>query len=373
MITLRALVMLPLFALANPGFSLSSSQLVPARAQELLADIDMLCGDTWCTGDYDFRFKALDCDSGSCSLDVGFWPRNDRMPENFVRDERNYLCRLEGLNAETVRGDQDLFDAVGRCLNGEIQQNNPLAYIPKASRCEKSLTIKPHFSSAAHSLYAEVFHEGLDPRDAALATVGDLIARYSEQDLSCELEWFVSFKDQITCKKVSGTGGPICELPSDTGRFVVIKDYVDSASVIFLKYRNSKSKIGSENKTVWQGFLPAPSACYSDLLNHGGLFDALTPLASGDHFSHYVSTRGLKSGADAISNGVELVRRAVQNVSRKAPATCRQSFETAAFDADSCFALGKTAFCVFNAQQAGYFIVTKDDTAGAYVTFARYD
>ena len=63
------------------GFSLPSSfadDLSRREEKRVLRAIDQVCGDTWCEGDYNFRFKKLVCNFtlGICTLEyeAGVWP-----------------------------------------------------------------------------------------------------------------------------------------------------------------------------------------------------------------------------------------------------------------------------------------------------------
>ena len=369
---LRRLFLAPLLFLSASAFAAPSEGLTSAQEAKFLDSADGICADTWCSGDYNFRFQKFSCSSTECSLDLSFWPRNDADDgESLPGDERQASCRLASSTREFT---SEVYDAVTQCINEDILMKNPLAYVPMASRCAKALKQKPQFQMAAHSLFAEIFQEGLDPREAAAKTLIDLVERYAEGDAACQLERWAIYKDQILCEKPNGTGGPICVIPSDQGRFALIKDYVDSAAVIYIDSKKASGVIGAKTDVSWQGQLPAPESCYSDLLNQGGLFAPLKPTASGDHYSFYVSTRGLNSTENAIANGVEIVRRAVKSVSVKAKAkSCELSFAQVEISKDACFNLGGTDICVFQAAQAGYFVVTKDDDRGAYVSFVRYD
>jgi hypothetical protein len=70
-----------------------------------LESIDSICADTWCAGDYNFRFDSLRCDfkRETCILRyrLGEWPAEGE-PMRFSRTGR---CQLTG-----IRSPDDLID-----------------------------------------------------------------------------------------------------------------------------------------------------------------------------------------------------------------------------------------------------------------------
>ena len=72
-----------------------TNALTPAQAKTALKLIDDICGDTWCSGDYDFRFHRLTCSapSATCTLGLQILPR-----EGVPATQPSYLrtCRTQG-------------------------------------------------------------------------------------------------------------------------------------------------------------------------------------------------------------------------------------------------------------------------------------
>lgn len=60
------------------GAALGGNALTPAQARTALELIDSICPDTWCSGDYDFRFQHLACDraAATCSLTLQVFSRD---------------------------------------------------------------------------------------------------------------------------------------------------------------------------------------------------------------------------------------------------------------------------------------------------------
>ncbi len=60
--------------------SLSTTALAQPKdpAQTVLNELDQLCGDSWCEGDFNYKFEQLNCDakSGGCALVFTMIDRN---------------------------------------------------------------------------------------------------------------------------------------------------------------------------------------------------------------------------------------------------------------------------------------------------------
>ena len=52
-----------------------------AQKDIVLKEIDMICGDTWCTGDYNFKFKSIQCDDTKAVCQINYemyvWEQED--------------------------------------------------------------------------------------------------------------------------------------------------------------------------------------------------------------------------------------------------------------------------------------------------------
>lgn len=65
------------------------------ESQTVLKLIDDICGDTWCSGDYDFAFRRISCDkrSATCLLTLQIFPR-----DGVVSSQASYFrtCKTHG-------------------------------------------------------------------------------------------------------------------------------------------------------------------------------------------------------------------------------------------------------------------------------------
>jgi hypothetical protein len=61
---------------------LAGNALSPSQAATALKLIDDICGDTWCSGDYNFGFRRLTCSRAaeSCTLTMQVFPRDPDDP-----------------------------------------------------------------------------------------------------------------------------------------------------------------------------------------------------------------------------------------------------------------------------------------------------
>ena len=66
-----------------------------SRAEEriVLKLVDDICGDTWCEGDYDFRFRRLFCDSNTATCLLMFQMASRQGPGSAWRRQ---MCRTGG-------------------------------------------------------------------------------------------------------------------------------------------------------------------------------------------------------------------------------------------------------------------------------------
>jgi hypothetical protein len=102
-----------------------TNALTPDQVKTALKLIDDICGDTWCSGDYDFRFHRLTCTtpSATCTLGLQIIPR-----EGVPATQPSYLrtCPTQGFtgfNSLVVTAsngyqslDQDYYSELTECI-----------------------------------------------------------------------------------------------------------------------------------------------------------------------------------------------------------------------------------------------------------------
>jgi hypothetical protein len=376
-------ISLILGSLTGPSFAggQTKSFLNDGETQALIHEIDTVCGDTWCAGDLNYRFDGLVCHEAECYLDIQVITRN----EGGANQSRPFRCELKGFQSaqDLLRVEagfdgqkrytytDKLYDAVGQCLNVDVPQKYSVVYLPQASACRDSLRRKPQYTSAAHSVYAEIFYELEDKAQAAAQVLNEMVERYAAKDGNCSLQYHMAFADEISCERVGGQR-EICSLPTDLGRFIVLRDWVDSAAVLYIENAAQEASLGTLEADVLPVKLARAENCYTELLNLDGKQDDQMPFAAMDHRSYFVSAKGLNLSRDARFNAAELVNRVVSTVARKS-GSCQMTTDVMDVSKNACTRLGEVELCVLGGRTAGYFVVARDEAGGAFVTFVRFD
>jgi hypothetical protein len=106
--------------------ALGKNALTNAEAKTALKLIDDICGDTWCSGDYDFHFDSLKCNAASASCTLGL----ELLPREGVPSTKNAYfrsCRtsafsgFDSLVVTAANGyqslDQDYYFALTDCIS----------------------------------------------------------------------------------------------------------------------------------------------------------------------------------------------------------------------------------------------------------------
>ncbi|HTQ05430.1 MAG TPA: hypothetical protein VMI54_16315 [Polyangiaceae bacterium] len=126
---------------ATSADALARNALTPAEEKTALALIDGICGDTWCDGDYDFRFDALRCGtaSRSCALTLEILPREgvasakgDYHRTCLTGDFDGFASLVDTAPSGYQSLDQDYYFALTDCIS-TLEANLPPAPGPCAS------------------------------------------------------------------------------------------------------------------------------------------------------------------------------------------------------------------------------------------------
>ena len=105
--------------------ALAKNALTAAQAKTTLRLIDDICGDTWCSGDYNFGFRRLLCVDAAhtCTLTLQVFPR-----EGVSSSARSYWrsCKTSGFSGFSSLVDtaangyqalhSDYYDALTECM-----------------------------------------------------------------------------------------------------------------------------------------------------------------------------------------------------------------------------------------------------------------
>lgn len=83
----------------------------------LLAEIDAVCGDTWCEGQFNYRFTSFECEKGLCSLELFMWDYYGE-PQSIYNDASGSAGRLP---AERITCDMKGFQKYGDLMESTAQ------------------------------------------------------------------------------------------------------------------------------------------------------------------------------------------------------------------------------------------------------------
>ena len=124
--------------IAQTAEELSSNALSKKQATTVLELVDDICGDTWCEGDHNFHFDAIQCKAacgashaGSCQLTFRIFPHDSDLQAgpSYVR-----TCKTRGFTGfsslvdTAASGYQSLqweyYDALSACIS-ELESKLP--------------------------------------------------------------------------------------------------------------------------------------------------------------------------------------------------------------------------------------------------------
>lgn len=130
---MKNFVLLLTLLISIPSFS---NDLTVDQERNLLTEIDNICGDTWCEGDFDFSFEQLDCnfEKGKCQFKYELiWYEYDESYENLLfKINVPAQCTLTGFNRlsdleENQSYSEKLYESVSDCiLEGEEKASKVL-------------------------------------------------------------------------------------------------------------------------------------------------------------------------------------------------------------------------------------------------------
>ncbi|GEM_PF-3536960 len=106
------------------------SILTNSEEEILLQDLDNICADTWCEGDFDFSFNDLGCfEDGSCKLSLTFiyydWQESGELYSELPNKKFlvPVVCEMGGFRGkeDIIEGNSKssdfLFDQVTECID----------------------------------------------------------------------------------------------------------------------------------------------------------------------------------------------------------------------------------------------------------------
>ena len=98
-----------------------SDFLSAGQQASIVRAIDNICGDSWCEGDYDFKFNAFNCNvkSSLCDLNFQFIDRNGEQ----ALYSKKQVCSFSGIKSyqQIMDNDrslnQEFYNELNNCIN----------------------------------------------------------------------------------------------------------------------------------------------------------------------------------------------------------------------------------------------------------------
>jgi hypothetical protein len=106
--------------------TLVQSALTKPQSKTVLKVVDDICGDTWCSGDYDFGFRRVTCNAHAetCTLVFQLFPREgvaSALPSYWRSCKTHGFTGFDSLVTTAPNGyqsiDQDYYDALTECVS----------------------------------------------------------------------------------------------------------------------------------------------------------------------------------------------------------------------------------------------------------------
>lgn len=355
--------------------------------KSLLKSLNQICGDSWCAGDFEYNFQAIDCDftSGTCAIDLSVQSHDEIFYDDAGLEsgrraypERRYACEVNGFGSKALVLDsslsqysEKLYGALSDCIAGRIAPvQNAIRFAWALDAAPKTWSLSrvvdcPSALEATRPLPSEYAFTAAMKEDFALIAALDRSGLDAAANPSCALKTYELSRESIRC--VSGGVPAFCEVPFEDGTFLVSKDYVDSTLVTFEGLSESpkalpKTFAKNDGKML---YLPDPAACSDSLL--AGYTQEST--VSWSSLSAY------RSGFDLRFVVAQLLREQVKDLSVAAADELKCKFVPTELPATSmlCEGMAQGQLCTLKSAQGGYWRVYLSTNGRVTSFFHRYD
>ena len=233
--------------------------------------------------------------------------------------------------------------------------------VPVFSQCEASTAKSNTENHDVFWLQSEFYYQLDDNREYAITAVKAWAKQFHNRDSNCVQQQVEISLDDVKCDNTI-VGAPVCAIESDSGDFVVVKDYVDSTNVVAVAHDNqSWPGIHVRNDSDYL-YMPNPEQCYSELLGTGG-----------DSQAYYSDAYDYRYFGDYRFVMARTARDLVQNLSSK-HASCDYQTQALPVSDMQCSITGNgTRYCTLDNTNTGYFVFVSDDNHGVHVIFNRWE
>ena len=108
----------------------AKDMLTKEQAQIVIDEIDLICADTWCSGDYNFRFLELDCNSNtnSCQLnyEMFIWEQEKvKLSLNCVIRPIKSMNDMVSKSKKFYALKEQFYAKVSNCLENNMEDYGP--------------------------------------------------------------------------------------------------------------------------------------------------------------------------------------------------------------------------------------------------------
>lgn len=119
---MKTLLLIAFILTSFSSFAASERSITKEQEQRVLKTIDDICGDTWCEGDYGFRFNAFKCDkkSSRCQLRFQFIKVEDNDLEVYSSEqvcEFKNITRYDQIMSSEWGLADDFYQEVSDCIS----------------------------------------------------------------------------------------------------------------------------------------------------------------------------------------------------------------------------------------------------------------
>ncbi|WP_281557937.1 hypothetical protein [Thalassomonas sp. RHCl1] len=233
--------------------------------------------------------------------------------------------------------------------------------VPVFSQCEASTLRSNTENHDVFQLRSEFFYEIEDEREYAITAVRAWAKQFHNRDSDCMQKQVAIKLEDVQCD-TRINGAPVCAIESDSGDFIVAKDYVDSTNVVAVAHDNQSWPAISAGNDSDYLYMPNPELCYSDLLGTGG-----------DSQAYYIDAYDYRYFGDYRFLMARTARDLVQNLSAR-NASCDYSPQAIAASDMNCNSTSNgVQYCTLDGTNTGYFIFVSDDNHGMHLIFNRLD
>lgn len=133
---LKSVLFLSILSVSYVSNSFSSDFLDSKEKKEILSIIDSQCGDTWCEGDYSYKFKSIQCENNLKSCELQFQMIEENAPKksflntmetsSFIAKVSNVhevVCEIKNISQKSgiLNADKTLnesfYDTLSNCIS----------------------------------------------------------------------------------------------------------------------------------------------------------------------------------------------------------------------------------------------------------------